>query len=60
MNYSNLLAKCFHKHNLFHLTRTIMWDTYRGDNMILNIYGSNVSNPGVSGFDGLIQNVDGA
>lgn len=60
VNYANLLAKCFLKHNLSHLIRTITWNAYKGSNMILNIDGSSLSNPNVLAFGGLIQNAKGA
>ncbi|CAL5211192.1 unnamed protein product [Lathyrus oleraceus] len=42
-----------------HPTRTITWNAHKDSNMILNIDGSSLGNPGVSDFGGFIQNVDG-
>lgn len=56
VNYANMLAKCFLKHNLSHPTRTIMRDAHKGINIILNVDGSNLGNLRVSDFGGLIQN----
>lgn len=55
-----MLTKCFSGYNLSHPTRTIKWNAYKGSNIILNIDGSSLSNPCVSGFSGLTQNADGA
>ncbi|CAI8612715.1 unnamed protein product [Vicia faba] len=60
VNYENILAKCFLKHNMSHPTRMITWNTQKGSNIILNVDGSSIGNPSVSGFGGLVRNADGA
>jgi hypothetical protein len=38
----------------------VRWNAQGGNNMILNVDGSSIGNPGISGFGGLIRNSDGA
>lgn len=38
----------------------ITLNAHKGSNMILNLDGSSLGNPGVSGFGELIQNANGA
>lgn len=59
VNYSNLLAKHFLKHNISHLTRNITQNAHKDSNTILNVDGSNLGNFSVLDFCGLIWNVDG-
>lgn len=58
VNYTNLLAKCLLKHNMFYPMRTIMWNAHKGSSM--NIDGSSLRNLSVLDFGGLIRNIDGA
>ncbi|PNX62229.1 hypothetical protein L195_g061051, partial [Trifolium pratense] len=37
----------------------VRWNAQGGNGIILNVDGSNIGNPGVSGFRGLIRNSDG-
>lgn len=59
MNYVNLLSKFFLKHNLSHPKIIITQNSHKDSNIILNVYGSTLSNPDVSDFGGLIRNADG-
>ncbi|MCH84589.1 hypothetical protein A2U01_0005421 [Trifolium medium] len=38
----------------------VRWNAQGGTGMILNVNGSSIGNPGVSGFGGLIWSYDGA
>ncbi|GAU31243.1 hypothetical protein TSUD_149290 [Trifolium subterraneum] len=38
----------------------VRWNAHGGIGMILNVDGSSIGNPGISGFGGLIRNSDGA
>jgi len=40
--------------------RVIKWNDKGGNDMILNVDGSNLGNSGVFGFGGLLENEDGA
>lgn len=60
VNYANLLAKYFLKHNLSHPTRMITWNAYKDSNMILNVDDSSLGNPEILDFGGLIRNTNGA
>jgi hypothetical protein len=57
---ANLLAKCFLKQHPIPLMRVIKWNNKGGKDMILNVDGSSLGNPGVSGFGGLLRNEDGS
>jgi len=59
-NYASLLAKCFLKQHPVPLMHVINWNDKGGNGMILNVDGSSLGNPGVSGFWGLLRNEDGA
>lgn len=59
-NNANLLVKYFIKHNMYHPTKTTMWNAQKRSNMILNVDDSSLSNPDVSDFGGSIRNVNGA
>jgi hypothetical protein len=58
-NFAHLLRKCFHQHYESLPTRMFRWNAQSGTDMILNVDGSSIGNPGVSGFGGLIRNSDG-
>ena len=60
MNFANLLAQCFPKSNLTPQPQLVKWNSHNGQGSILNVDGSSLGNPGVSGFGGLIRNDDGA
>ncbi|PNX79511.1 ribonuclease H, partial [Trifolium pratense] len=59
-NLAQLLRTCFIKHNKSPTTTMVRWNAHCGIRMILNVDGSNIDNPGVFGFKGLIRNFDGA
>ncbi|PNY17625.1 ribonuclease H [Trifolium pratense] len=59
-NLVHLLKKCFLKHFESPTTRTVRWNARGGSGMILNVDGSSIDNPGISGFGGLIQNCNSA
>jgi hypothetical protein len=59
-NFAQLLKTCFLKQNISPATRMVRWNAQGGNNMILNVDGSSIGNPGISGFRGLIRNSDGA
>lgn len=58
VNYANLLDKCFIKSSQISNTRLVKWNAHKGHGMILNVDGSSLGIPGVSGFGGLIQKDD--
>jgi ribonuclease HI len=58
-NYAHLLINCFWQHHSISPMRVIRWNDQGGTGMILNVDGSSLGNPGVSGFGGLIRNSDG-
>jgi ribonuclease HI len=59
-NFALLLKHCFAQHYENPTTRMVRWNAHGGTGMILNVDGSSIGNPGVSGFGGLIRNLDGA
>jgi ribonuclease HI len=59
-NFALLLKNCFAQHYKNPTTRMVRWNAQGGTGMILNVDGSSIGNPGVSGFGGLIRNSDGA
>jgi len=59
-NYVNLLTKCFIKQRPIPFMRVIKWNDKNGNNMILNVDGSSLGNPCISGFGGLLRNEDDA
>jgi ribonuclease HI len=59
MDYALLLENC---HSIDHetsFTKQVKWNALGGTGMILNVDGSSIGNPGISGFGGLIRNTDG-
>ncbi|GAU16251.1 hypothetical protein TSUD_298830 [Trifolium subterraneum] len=58
-NLAQLFRTCFIKQNLSPTTRMVRWNAQGGNGMILNVDGSSIGNPGVSGFGGLLRNSDG-
>ncbi|PNX87731.1 ribonuclease H [Trifolium pratense] len=59
-NLAQLLRTCFLKPNISPTTTMVRWNAHGGIGMILNVDGSSIGNPGISGFRGLIWNSDGA
>ncbi|XP_045810074.1 uncharacterized protein LOC123904450 [Trifolium pratense] len=59
-DYAQVLMKCFFKQNLNSTNRLVRWNALDRTNMILNVDGSSIGNPGISGFGGLIRNSHGA
>jgi ribonuclease HI len=58
-NYAQLLRSCFFNQSMASSTRMVKWNAHGGNSMILNVDGSSIGNPGVSGFGGLIRHADG-
>jgi ribonuclease HI len=59
-NFAHLLKACFFNHQTVSTTKLVKWNALGSTTMILNVDGSSIGNPGVSGFGGLIRNSDGA
>ncbi|MCI41372.1 ribonuclease H protein, partial [Trifolium medium] len=59
-NFVLLLTNRFLKHYESLTTTMVRWNAQGGISMILNVDGSSIGNPGVSGYGGLIRNPDGA
>ncbi|PNX92428.1 hypothetical protein L195_g015564 [Trifolium pratense] len=51
-NLAQLLRTCFLKHNISSTTTMVHWNAHGGVGMIMNVDGSSIGNPGVSGFGG--------
>jgi len=60
VNFANLLAQYFPKSNLTTQPWLVKWNAHNGQGSILNVDGSSLGNPGVSGFGSLIRNDNGA
>ncbi|GAU50029.1 hypothetical protein TSUD_240220 [Trifolium subterraneum] len=60
MDYALLLKNCYFNTHETPTTRLVKWNVLGGTGMILNVDGSIIGNPGISGFGGLIRNADGA
>ncbi|PNX65848.1 ribonuclease H, partial [Trifolium pratense] len=59
-NLAQLLRTCFLKRNISPNTTMVRWNAHGGIRMILNVDGSRIGNPSISGFRGLIRKSDGA
>jgi hypothetical protein len=59
MDYALLLENCHSIDHEISLTKQVKWNALGGTGMILNVDGSSIGNPGISGFGGLIRNADG-
>ncbi|GAU24184.1 hypothetical protein TSUD_84190 [Trifolium subterraneum] len=57
-NLAQLLRMSFLKCNISPTATIVRWNAHGGIGMILNVDGSSIGNPGISGFGGLIQNFD--
>ncbi|PNX76772.1 ribonuclease H, partial [Trifolium pratense] len=58
-NFAQRLKTCFLQKNISPTTRMVRWNAQGGNGMILNVDGSSIGIPGVSGFGGLIRNSNG-
>ncbi|CAJ2670435.1 unnamed protein product [Trifolium pratense] len=60
VDYALLLKNCdFNQHETT-LPKLMRWNAFGGTDMILNVDGCSIGNPGISNFGGLIRNADGA
>ncbi|CAJ2657171.1 unnamed protein product [Trifolium pratense] len=59
-NFALLLRACFLTQQMVTTTKLVKWNALGSTDMILNVDGSSIGNPGASGFGGLIRNSDGA
>ncbi|GAU22350.1 hypothetical protein TSUD_106780 [Trifolium subterraneum] len=60
MDYALLLKNCYFSTHEISTTKFVKWNALGGTGLILNVDGSSIGNPGISGFGGLIRNADGA
>jgi ribonuclease HI len=60
VEYALLLKNCHSNQRETLIPKLVRWNALGGTNMILNVDGSSIGNPGISGFGGLIRNADGA
>ncbi|KAK2405415.1 hypothetical protein QL285_054655 [Trifolium repens] len=60
VDYSLMLKNGLPHQHVATSTKLVRWNSLGGTGMILNVDGSSIGNPGVSGFGGLIRNSDGA
>ncbi|GAU26057.1 hypothetical protein TSUD_225190 [Trifolium subterraneum] len=60
MDYALLIENCHSNHHDTSTSKLVKWNVLGGTSMILNVDGSSLGNPGISGFGGLIRNADGA
>ncbi|GAU12283.1 hypothetical protein TSUD_141910 [Trifolium subterraneum] len=60
MDYALLIENCHSNHHDTSTSKLVKWNALGGTGMILNVDGSSLGNPGISGFGGLIHNADGA
>ncbi|GAU34698.1 hypothetical protein TSUD_29390 [Trifolium subterraneum] len=60
MDYTLLIENCHSNHHDTPSAKLVKWNALEGTGMILNVDGSSIDNPGISGFRGLIRNADGA
>jgi ribonuclease HI len=58
--YAHLLQNCFLQHHKESAPKLVRWNALGGTGMILNVDGSSIGNPGISGYGGTIRNADGA
>ncbi|GAU35137.1 hypothetical protein TSUD_394630 [Trifolium subterraneum] len=59
MDYALLLRNCQSNLHETSIPKLVKWNA-GGTDMILNVEGSSIGNPGIYGFGGLIRNADGA
>ncbi|GAU47648.1 hypothetical protein TSUD_27720 [Trifolium subterraneum] len=59
-DYAHLLRACLFNQITMSNTKLVKWNALGSPDMILNVDGSSIGNPGVSGFGGLIHNSKGA
>ncbi|PNX93847.1 ribonuclease H [Trifolium pratense] len=59
-DYAILLYNCFLHHHETTVPKLVRWNAHGGTDMILNVDGSSIGNPDISGYGGIIRNADGA
>jgi hypothetical protein len=60
VDYSLMLKNGLPHQHVATSTKLVRWNSLGGTGMILNVDGSSIGNPGVSGYGGLIRNSGGA
>jgi hypothetical protein len=60
VDYALLLKNDPSKSHINFIPQLVRWNANGGTNMILNVDGSSIGNPGVSGYGGLLRTADGA
>jgi hypothetical protein len=57
--YAHLLQNCNLHHHKESILKLVRWNALGGTGMILNVDGSSIGNPSISGYGGIIRNADG-